>query len=142
MILADYRKIRIMSALAVYDKYYGEKDREIMSYHKWDYVYKKNSATRIFVFFGCVILLGLYYLNMIFVNSLLLDFDNINGMVLQSVIIVALVLAAYTVLGTFIYAKAYDRTVKRYTGYLKLLEVLDNEAVTPQGNGKDVTWNS
>lgn len=123
--MIDEKKIRIMTSLAIYDKYWGEKDRKIEGYYRTDYVYKKNCWTRICVGMGLFVLFLFYGLYIMFVKEV--DFASINYKLMAEkwILFVILVLIFYTVIGTILGIREYERANRRLKNYNRLLERLN-----------------
>jgi len=119
-------RIIIMSKLAVYDKNYGEKDRQANKFFRTDYVYRKNMWTRFYVFIGCVLILALYALRLFVVEGHdLFDFDYSNE--LMSIgIFVLVTLVIYTLIGTKLYISEFNRAQRRLGNYMELIKLLNN----------------
>lgn len=124
--MVDEKKIRIMTALAVYDKYYSKKDRDIECNYRRDYIYKKNCTNRICVTFGYFFLVALYFCYLIFTDRFsLADFDFM-GLAKTILFIWLLLMAVYTVLGMFLYGREYDSAQRRLKSYQALLDRLED----------------
>lgn len=124
--MIDKKKIRIMTAMAIYDKYYGDKDRKIDGHYRADYIYKKNSFTRLSVLTGIIILCGIYAINLIFNGNF--DITEFNYIYEAEIFGVALVgiLILYTIISSHIYGKEYDDAQQRLENYSYLMDMLKN----------------
>lgn len=136
--MIDQKKIRIMTALAIYDKHWGENDRKVDSYYRMDYIYKNNCWTRICICIGLCILFMFYGLHMVFVREI--DFASINYTLLAEkwIFIFIVVLIGYTALGTALSIKEYEKANRRLSNYHKLLdrlEILNAQNITEQSKG-------
>lgn len=120
------KKIRIMAALSVYDKYDGEKDRKLDGNFKRDYIYKKNCWSRICVTFGFLILAGFYMLYTIFVNDISLETLDFIVHAKRLGIVWIILMVIYTVIGSYVYGKQYDKAQKRLNSYYSLLKKLND----------------
>jgi hypothetical protein len=118
-------KIRIMAKLAIYEKNYGEKDRKANMYFKHDYIYWSNFWTRLFVFIGCLILIGLYVLDMVFVKGEDIFSLNYYAEVYKVAVFIISMLLLYTVIGYFSASKKYRESQARIKKQLVLLKKLD-----------------
>lgn len=139
--VVEEKKIRIMTALAIYDKYQGKKDKKIDSYFKGDYIYKKNWMTRVFVVLGFLVLAGLYTLNLIFVQEIDYTAIDLISKGKKSAFLLGIVLILYTTLGMYTNGKEYDKAQKRLKSYYSLLSRLisldkcnENEKYSRKGN--------
>lgn len=123
--MIDKKKIRLMTKLAVYDKKYGEKDKRISEKFKWDYIYIKNFWTRLGVLASFVILTFFYIFNKILVEQT--NFINIDyrGEASKIIVVLALALAGYTVLNSYIASKEYKNALRRIERYYKLIDKLE-----------------
>lgn len=139
--MVEEKKIRIMTVLAIYDKYQGKKDKKIDNNFKGDYIYKKNWETRVFVVLGFLVLAGLYVLNLIFIQEF--DYTTIDfiSKAKKSAYILGIILILYTILGMYTNGKEYDKAQKRLKSYYSLLSRLDsldkyneNEQYSRKGN--------
>ena len=123
--MIDTDKIKIMTALAVYDDRYGEKDRAAAGHHIRDYVYKNNCVTRILAFFGFLAGLFFYFVHIIALGNI----ADVDFIALASISLAVLlgILAGYTLLGRHVYKKRYFKAKERLSGYYKLLKSLYRE---------------
>lgn len=123
--MADKRKIRIMTGLAVYDKHYGRKDRMIECNFRNDYIYKKNCWTRICIVAGFLILLGFYAMDLIFINEI--DFLKFNFKLagIKLGVVLLLLLIVYSLIGRFLYGREYDAAERRLSSYYSLIDKLN-----------------
>lgn len=121
----DKKKIALMTKLAVYDKNFAEEDLRNDQYFRHDYIYKRNMRNRIFVFLGCIIVILLSVLHKMVYE----DFDiyaiNYTVELTKIVIFFAVMLIAYTVVGTIIYTAEFHKSQKRLDRYFHLLGRLD-----------------
>lgn len=121
----DLEKIAVMTKLAVYEKKYGEKDRKISDYFRYDYIYWSNFQARLCAFIGCLIILGLYFAKLVFLEEMdifVIDYYN-EGIKAAKFII--FVLAAVTLFNSIGAAKKYTEAQKRIKTQLSLIKRLD-----------------
>jgi len=123
--LHNQEKIVIMAKLAVYDKNTGKDDWKDNVFFRQDYIYANNMRTRFFAFFGCLILTVFYILHIAAFQDTDIFSINIQAQAIRIIIFFALVLVAYTVIGTILYTAMYAQTQKRIENYFKLLDRLD-----------------
>lgn len=111
--MLNEEKIRIMTAMAAYEKKYGSHDRTADSYYMGDYIFKKNSWTRILIFIGAI-LVFLFYLVMNIVNENMdiftMDFKEV---LFKFGVILIILMVVYTAMGTAINKKKYDEAQER-----------------------------
>ena len=122
-------KTMLMTQLALYEKRFGRQDMSVFSFFRRDYIYRKNTWTRIFVFMGAVIMLGLYWFHRIFVLGMeinYMDFEDIQQYVIEALLFLAAVLAVYTLIGTVQGAHQYHKVHQRTDHYLATLRMLEN----------------
>lgn len=135
-------KIRLMTILAMYDKKDGRKDRHIQSFYRQDYIYRKNLVTRLLVLCGFCIAFGFYMFYGVFVRDGFLENLQLKPFIAGVLLVLAAILAFYTVLGRRLAGKEYDRAEQRQDIYEKMLDVLEKmqEAQAGgEGNAADGT---
>lgn len=130
--MCDKKKIIIMTKLAVYDKNFSEEDMRNDRYFRHDYIYKKNMRNRIFVFIGCIIVILLNMLHRIIYGSLDIYALNYTVELTKIVLFFAVMLIAYTVIGTIIFTADFHKSQKRLEKYFKLLDKLDRYTAAKQ----------
>jgi Ni,Fe-hydrogenase I cytochrome b subunit len=100
-------KIALMAKIALHKK--QNCDKMARDYYRWDYIYKKNSRMRLFVFAGCVIALIFKYLYVAAVlQTPMLSLNHWSEFINSSIFILAVV-AGYTILGSVIHFAEYSR---------------------------------
>jgi len=123
--MVDPQKVIIMTKLAIYDKENAGHDLDADRFFRHDFIYRQNMWVRLYVFVGCLILLGFWVLHQIAVEQtdlLLMDFRTL---LTQLVIILIVVEAAYTVIGTVRFTMEYESAQKRLREYYALMDALD-----------------
>ena len=121
-----------MAKMAVYDKHCGEEDRAVFAYFRRDYIYRKNTWTRLCVFIGGGMLLGIYWLYQIFIAGIDLQTIDIQQSMLDSVLFLGAVLAFYTLVGTIQGTRQYHLAQKRVEHYITMLQKLDRMPESPE----------
>ena len=143
--MVNKNKTILMTKLAIYDKRYGEADRAVFAFFRRDYIYRKNMWTRLFVFGGASLLLGLYWMYQLFVAGVDIQAIDIQQSVRDSVLFLGAVLAFYTLIGTLQGTRQYhlvQARVERYIAMLQRLERIpdatqEGEALLYTGDGKE-----
>ena len=124
--LADKRKIRLMAKLASYDKNQGEKDKKILEFYKWDYVYKNNALNRICVTLGFLVFAMLYAAHRLLYMDAFEGIDYVAEIMRLGGIWVGL-MVVYTAIGVMVYSKRYKDAQIRIRKYFSLMEKLDEK---------------
>ncbi len=129
----DPQKIVIMTKLAIYDKYYGSKDRKFDDYFRHDYAYRKNMWTRFFILISSAAVLLLYLVNKIMVDEADIFSIDYKALIGSSASYVFLILIAYTVITSFKAVYDYNSAQKRLDKYYELINMLEGR------DGSDTT---
>ena len=143
--MINKQKIILMTKMAVYDKNEGAADRQANHYFRHDYIYRKNMWTRLCAGIGAVILLAVYWLKLIFFDGGQVLGEDLPQMFRNSVVFAAVVLVAYSIIGSLQAAKQYRKTQDRLEHYKRLTEKL--ERINDRTNREDEeetgdrTWN-
>ena len=135
--MTNEEKIIIMTELAVYDKRYGEADKEATSFFRHDYVYWKNFWNRFYALIGCFIIIGFYAFNRIFVNGediFEIDFRLEGFRVLTFIVIVMFITSTISSLKS---SREYSVIQKRLDRVLKLTEKLEGKGDKLEDHGAD-----
>jgi len=144
--MVNKNKIILMSKMAVYDKRHREADRAIFSYFRRDYIYRKNTWTRLSVAMGSMVLLGLYWLHRIFIYGVDIQELDIQQSVIDSVLFLVAVMAFYTLVGTIQGTHQYHKVQKRVERYLAMMQRLGRMPDSPQeqsqGNDSALVYNT
>jgi len=123
-------RIIIMSKLAVYDKNYGERDRQANKYFRTDYVYRKNMWTRFYIFMGCLLIIAVHALRLFVVQGYdIFEYDFRGGLAGAGVFVLTM-LIAYTLIGTKIYVSEFNRAQRRLGNYIELIKMLNDMSGT------------
>lgn len=123
--MVNKQEIIIMTKLAIYDKRYGEKDKKANELYFKDYLYRKNFYARLLAFIGCIVVILLYTIYILFSDDLhtfLLSY-KLHGFIM--VMIVSLVMIVYTFINTNIVTKEYKNIKNRLKSYFMLIKELD-----------------
>lgn len=139
--MANKDKIITMAKMASYDKNHGEADREIFSFFRRDYIYRKNMWTRLCVSLGAGFLAGLYWLYQLFVYGIDIHELDIQQSITDTVLFLLAVMAFYTLVGTIQGTHQYHLVQKRMEKYLSMIQELerlpDNPAPQIDDDGDD-----
>ena len=119
-------KIIIMAKLALYDKNAGKDDWKDNVYFRQDYIYSNNMKTRLFAFLGCLIIAAFYFLHMAAFQDVDIFSIDYQAEAITLIILFAVVLVFYTVIGTILYTARYVQLQRRIDKYFKLLDELDD----------------
>ena len=124
--MSNEKKIITMTKLALYDKHEGPADRANSEYFRHDYIYKKNLGTRISVGIGGLLLLLIYWLQVIWIDGAdILEMD-VRQHLTDSVLFLVALLALYSLIGTIQGTREYYLLHKRLNRYNKLIKQLEN----------------
>ena len=123
--MVSKNRIIIMAKMAVYDKRHGEADREVFSFFRRDYIYRKNMWTRLCVALGAGFLLAVYWLHQIFIYGIDIHALDIQESVTDSVLFLLAVLAVYTLIGTIQGTHQYHQVQKRMENYMAMMKKLE-----------------
>ena len=133
----DRERIIIMSKLAVYDKNYGEKDRQANMFFRTDYVYRKNMWARFYVFLGCLLIVGLYAVRLFTVDGYdVFDFDYLGALINVGAFILV-VLVIYTLICTQMYVAEFNQAQRRLENYMALIKRLNNTSDDDESQADD-----
>ena len=127
-----------MTSLAIYDKNEGPSDRVANEYFRFDFISKKNMATRFFTGAGALILIGLYWLRMIFIEGADIFTIDLESHIRVSALFVIAVMLVYSVLGTIQGTRQYfiiQKRLRKYSAELYQLERV-NERIRKRSEQK------
>lgn len=130
-------EIILMTKLAIYDKSHGKKDRVCNDYFKGDYVYKKNMWTRFYTAIGTLILIIFIFLHRIAVYEIDIFTLDFKTEISKYAVYFLTVLIAYTIIGSFLSAREYNKSRLRFKKYLLVLSKLDGSAKKNQHSNKE-----
>jgi len=135
--MTNEEKIIIMTRLAVYDKRYGEADREANSFFRHDYIYWKNFWNRFYALIGCFIIIGFYAFNRIFIvgeDIFEIDYRLEGFRILTFIVIVMFICSTISSLKS---TREYSIIQKRLETHLKLTEKLEGKGDKTPDHGAD-----
>ena len=135
--MTSEEKIIIMTKLAIYDKRYGEADKEATSFFRHDYVYWQNFWNRFYALIGCFIIIGFYAFNRIFVNAedvFEIDF-RLEGF--RALTFIVIVMFACSTISSLKSTREYSIIQKRLDKNLKLTEKLEGKGDKSEDHGAD-----
>ena len=118
------QKMLVMTKLALYDKHEGQTDREINEYFRHDYIYRKNLGNRIAVGIGGLIMLGFYWLNIVYTAENFFDIQ-FETHITNSVLFLAALMVFYTFVGTIKGTREYYMVQRRLEKYERMINHLD-----------------
>ena len=121
----DKRQIIIMSKLAVYDKNFGDRDRQASKYFRTDYVYRKNLVTRMCVAVACLIIGAMYAVRFFLVEGNSPFVFDFQSELINLGIFTVVMMAIYTLISTKIHVSEFNRAEHRLSNYLELIKKLD-----------------
>ena len=124
--MIDKDKIKIMTRMAVYDERHGEADRRINEYFRHDYVYRKNSWTRFYVFLGGCMLLSLYWLQKWAEEGIDIFTLDYKRELLDAGVFLGILMLIYTLISSQLGLLEYNRAQKRLEKYFALADILEN----------------
>lgn len=122
--MLNYRKIRLMNKLAVYESKEGKEDIHLSKYYKTDYVRLQVIKAIVSATVGYLLILlmiGLYNMEMLIKNAVSLDYKTIGTYVLGFYIMTVTVYGLGSLVG---YSWKYDASRKKLARYYKLIRRL------------------
>ncbi len=137
--MVDQNKIILMTKLEIYNKKYGDTDRQRCKYFLEDYLYTRNFITRlsfslVMLFFVGVGAIKIVTTQLIIPESLEQFMDAyVNGYILPWII----GLVIYTIISSWVYTRAYKNSKERLKTYRKTLEALDAYEDKKEGLNED-----
>lgn len=124
--MIDEDKIKLMSKLAIYEKKYGKMDNKLDGYYKGDYIYIHNWWTRGSVLIASCILAGFLILHKTYVEKInVIKMDYQGEAIRMGVLFIGLIVV-YSIMGTYVYGKQYDKAQKRLSRYFTMLKQLND----------------
>lgn len=130
--MINNEKVKIMTQMAINDKYYTQKDKRIVAYYPEDYIYVSNFKSRVMIFLLVAAIMVVQLL--LRVNSGLNIPTTMQEIIFDYVIpycsVLVVVEIIYTIISTRYAKKKYQRAAERIERYQKLsseLEVYDKE---------------
>jgi len=130
-------KIVTMTRLALYDKKYGESDRNANSFFRHDYIYWNNFWNRAYALIGCLIIIIFYAFNRIVVNAEdIFEIDyRIEGF--RILIFIIAVMFISSTISSIKSTREYSAMQKRMDEYLMLTEKLEGKGDNSDNHGAD-----
>lgn len=123
--MLNYRKIRMMTKLAVYENKEGKNDIRLSKYYKTDYVRLQVLKSIICATIGYALILALIFMykaEEIVQNAVSLDYKTLGTYILGVYVILVTIYGLGAILG---YSMKYDASRKKLARYFKLLKRLD-----------------
>lgn len=141
--MLSYRKIRLMTQLAIYEKKTGRDDLKLGRYYKSDYVRLNVLKTAITVTISYVVILAIvafYKIEYLLDNALTLDYKSLGKTIL---IIYVCLMGVYLVATLFGYAVYYQSSRNKLGRYFKMLgrmrEIYAEEDGYSPDDGEEIT---
>lgn len=125
--MVDQEKIKLMTKLAINDKYYTKEDKKITNYYPEDYIYLCNFKSRILIMIlvvGGVIAHLLWRVNKGLNMPTTLQ-EIISKYIIPYGLILVVCLIIYTIISTIVAKKRYKQAVLRMEKYQKLVQELE-----------------
>lgn len=123
--MLNYKKIRIMNKLAVYESKDGKEDIHLSKYYKTDYVRYQTIKSIISATVGYLLILlmvALYKMEYLIQNAVNLDYATIGTYVLGFYI---MIITLYGLGSLLVFSLKYDASRKKLAKYYKLLKRLN-----------------
>ena len=120
--MLNFKKIRLMTKLAVYEKKDGKEDIHLSKYYKTDYVRFQTLKSIITATIGYALILALiafYRLEYLIKNAVVLDYKLIGTYVLGFYLMTITLYGLGSIAG---YSMKYDASRKKLSRYFKLLK--------------------
>jgi uncharacterized membrane protein len=123
-IMLNFKKIRLMTKLAVYEKKDGKEDIHLSKYYKTDYVrfqVLKSIITASIGYALIIALIAFYKIEYLIKNAVTLDYKLIGTYILAFYLITITIYGAGALV---LYSMKYDGSRKKLSRYFKLLKRL------------------
>ena len=123
--MLNFKKIRLMTKLAVYEKKDGKDDIYFSKYYKTDYVRLQVLKAIITATIAYVLIIGLiafYQMEYLIKNAVVLDYKLLGTYVLGFYLIT---ITIYGLGALIIYSLKYDASRKKLSRYFRLLKKLE-----------------
>ena len=136
--MINKEKIILMSKLAIYDKNFGEADKNGGSFFRHDYIYWKNFWARLNALLGCAIIVAVYVLDIIIIKGtdlFSIDYKQEGIKILTFVIIV---LGIITFFNSIKATREYSAIEKRVASNLEYTKKLDRITSNEKGNTEEI----
>ncbi|GMQ57878.1 hypothetical protein AN1V17_22730 [Vallitalea sediminicola] len=119
-------KVKIMTNLAIYEKNVGKEDFSVNGHFKSNYISYNNFKTRLGILIAMCIIFGGDLMKRVTRDLNSLGDINYFNIGIRYLVILAIVLAIYTIISTIIYRKRYKSAEIRIAKYKKLLSKLND----------------
>lgn len=122
--MLDFKKIRLMTKIAVYEKKDGKEDIHLSKYYKTDYVRFQILKSIISTTIGYALIIAMivfYRMEYLIKNAITLDYKLIGTYVLGIYLVVITLYGVGSAIG---YSLKYDASRKKLSRYFKLLKRL------------------
>lgn len=123
--MLNFKKIRLMTKIAVYEKKDGKEDIYLSKYYKTDYVRFQVLKSIITATIGYALIIAMilfYKMEYLIKNAITLDYKLIVTYILGFYLMVITLYGLGSVIG---YSMKYDASRKRLSRYFKLLKRLE-----------------
>ncbi|HHT57562.1 hypothetical protein [Herbinix luporum] len=123
--MLNFKKIRLMTKLAVYENKEGKEDIYLSKYYKQDYVRLQVIKSIISATIGYILIItmiGFYRMEHLIKKAVSLQYKTIGGYILGFYIIIITIYGLGSYLG---YSMKYDASRKKLARYFKLLKRME-----------------
>jgi uncharacterized membrane protein (Fun14 family) len=123
--MLNFKKIRLMTKLAVYEKKDGKEDIYLSKYYKTDYVRFQVLKSIITATIGYGLIIGLiafYKMEYLIKNAVVLDYKTLGTYILGFYL---MTITIYGLGSMILYSMKYDASRKKLSRYFKLLKILE-----------------
>lgn len=123
--MLNYKKIRLMTKIAVYEKKDGKEDIHLSKYYKTDYVRLQVLKSIITATIGYALIIGMilfYKMEYLIKNAITLDYKLMGTYILGFYLMVITLYGLGSVIG---YSMKYDASRKKLSRYFRLLKRLE-----------------
>ena len=123
--MLNFKKIRLMTKLAVYEKKDGKEDIYLSKYYKTDYVRYQviKSIITATIGYGLIIgLIGFYEMEYLIRNAVILNYKLIGTYILGFYL---MTITIYGLGAMALYSMKYDASRKKLSRYFRLLKRLE-----------------
>ncbi len=123
--MLNFKKIRLMTKLAVYEKKDGREDIQLSKYYKTDYVRYQVLKSIISATIGYALIIALivfYKMEYLIKNAVILDYKLLGTYILGFYL---MTITIYGLGSLAIYSIKYDASRKKLSRYFKLLKRLE-----------------
>lgn len=142
--MLSYRKIRLMTQLAIYEKKTGREDMKLGRYYQSDYTRLNVLKTAITVTIAYVFILAIvafYKIEYLLDNALTLDYASLGKTIL---IIYVCLMGVYLIAALFGYSRYYQYSRKKLGRYFKMLGRMreiyaEEDGYTVSEDGEEIT---